>query len=164
MRRTRLVCLPVLCGLLLLPNENTAFAAKKSRPASQAAPASPATVASEVDRLIAAGLSQGHITPADRCNDEDFLRRASLDVIGKLPSPEKISLFVLNPDPHKRAKLIDQLLASDDYGRNWGRYWRDVVFTMPRTISPGSASRRLKAGSPHSSMKITPGIRSLQQC
>lgn len=117
MRRTVRVCLPVLCGLLLVPNGNLVFAA------------SPPAAAAEVDRLISAELSQGHITPAGRCNDEDFLRRVSLDVIGKLPSPERISLFVLNPDPHKRAKLIDQLLDSDDYGRNWGRYWRDVVFT-----------------------------------
>ncbi|HLQ44991.1 MAG TPA: DUF1553 domain-containing protein, partial [Planctomycetaceae bacterium] len=34
----------------------------------------------------------------------------------------------LDPDPDKRAKLIDRLLASDDYGGNWAQYWRDVIF------------------------------------
>ncbi len=102
---------------------------KKAAAPSRGVAAEPAVVAAEADRLILAELAKAQLTPAARCNDEDFLRRVSLDVIGKLPSPQHVSLFALNPDPQKREKLIDQLLASEDYGRNWGRYWRDVVFT-----------------------------------
>ncbi len=129
MRRLVLISVAAL-GLIGAVASHPAMAAKKSRASASApAPAPPAAAAAKVDQRIDAALSEAQVTPAGRCNDEDFLRRVSFDVIGKLPSPEKISLFGLNPDPDKRVKLVDQLLASEDYGRNWGRYWRDVIFT-----------------------------------
>jgi hypothetical protein len=109
-------------------------AAGRGRASKPADRSTSASVAAAVDRLILAELAQADVAPAARCNDEDFLRRASLDVIGKLPSPEQVSLFGLNPDADKREKLIDQLLADDDYGRNWGRYWRDVIFTPATNV------------------------------
>lgn len=84
--------------------------------------------AAKVDRLIAAELERAGVQPADLTNDEDFLRRVSLDVAGRLPTPREITFFCLDPDPDKRSKVIDRLLASDDYAANWARYWRDVVF------------------------------------
>jgi hypothetical protein len=60
-------------------------------------------------------------------DDVTFLRRASFDLTGTLPSPEALQAFVADTDPDKRAKLIDRLLASDAYAANWGRYWRDVI-------------------------------------
>jgi hypothetical protein len=123
--------LALVCGSLFA-GETPAWGAGKKKHAvaakAHSTPTDPASAAADVDRLLFAELTKAGVAPAERCNDEDFLRRVSLDVVGKLPSPEKVSLFCLNPDPHKREKLIDQLLASDDYGRNWGRYWRDVVF------------------------------------
>ncbi len=95
----------------------------------QAADSSSEDVAATVDRLIQAELSQAGVTPTERCRDEDFLRRVSLDLTGRLPSPAEVSLFCLNPAREKREQLVKHLLASEDYGRNWGRYWRDVIFT-----------------------------------
>ncbi len=62
--------------------------------------------------------------PAD---DETFLRRASMDLIGRPPSPAEVTSFVLDPSPDKRAKLVDRLLAKPEFGENWARYWRDVI-------------------------------------
>ena len=73
-------------------------------------------------------------------DDETFLRRVSLDLTGKTPTPEKIKSFTTDKTPRKRALLIDELLASDDYSRKWARYWRSVVFhnsAAPRnTVNP----------------------------
>ncbi|HVJ84695.1 MAG TPA: DUF1549 domain-containing protein [Caulifigura sp.] len=73
-------------------------------------------------------------------DDETFLRRVSLDLTGKTPTPEKIKSFTADKTPRKRALLIDELLASDDYSRKWARYWRSVVFhnsAAPRnTVNP----------------------------
>ena len=85
-------------------------------------------VAARVDELIDAGLRDAHVTVAPRTNDEDFLRRVGLDLAGAAASPTVIQEFIANPDPRKREKLVESLLASDDYARNWARYWRDVVF------------------------------------
>ena len=89
-------------------------------------------VAAKVNKLILTDLEQAAVKPAGRCNDEDFLRRASLDIIGQLPSPRDVTLFVLDPDAAKRTKLVEKLLASPEFGKNWSRYWRDVIY-MPAT-------------------------------
>ena len=60
-------------------------------------------------------------------DDEIFLRRISLDLIGHLPTPDETTTFVLDPSPHKRAAMINQLLADPRFGENWARYWRDVM-------------------------------------
>ena len=85
-------------------------------------------VASEVDQRIEAELAASKVSPAGLVNDEDFLRRVSFDIVGTLPTAKEVTLFGLDPDPDKRAKLIDRLLASDDYALNWALYWRDVIF------------------------------------
>ncbi len=127
MRHLLPACVLGGCLLLVAFLETPSSAAPKTprtKPGSDSA-----AVAAEVDRLIAVELAKARIEPAPRCNDEDLLRRASLDVVGKLPSPEQVSLYVLSPDPHKQAKLFDQLMASEACARNWSRYWRDVIFT-----------------------------------
>lgn len=64
---------------------------------------------------------------APLANDETFLRRVSMDLIGKPPTPAEITAFSLDPSPDKRAKAVDRLLARPEFGENWGRYWRDVI-------------------------------------
>src|SRR5579871_797914 len=64
---------------------------------------------------------------AKQADDETYLRRASMDLIGKPPTPAEVTAFVLDPSSDKRAKLVDRLLARSDFGENWGRYWRDVI-------------------------------------
>ena len=85
-------------------------------------------IASEVDQRIEAELAASKVSPAGLVNDEDFLRRVSFDIAGTLPTAKEVTLFGLDPDPDKRAKLIDRLIASDDYALNWALYWRDVIF------------------------------------
>lgn len=95
----------------------------------RAAVAPSATVVAEsVDRIIRGELTASKVDIAPRCTDEDFLRRVSFDITGKPPLPQQVTLFGLNPDTNKRAAMIDQLLASPDFGRNWGGYYRDVIF------------------------------------
>ncbi len=62
--------------------------------------------------------------PAD---DETFLRRVSLDLTGELPTLNQMTAYALDPAKDKRAKVVNQLLAEDKFGQNWGRYWRDVI-------------------------------------
>lgn len=93
---------------------------------------SPQDVAAEVDRLILTELERAGQPVAPLAGDEDFLRRASFDIAGTPPTPRDVTLFGLDPDPAKRARLVEQLLASPNYGKNWGSYWRDVVY-LPAT-------------------------------
>lgn len=90
------------------------------------APTTPLS-AKEIDALIAAEHKQAGVQPSPRTTDEQFLRRVTLDVTGRLPQPDEIAKFVNDPDPGKRAKIIDKLLESDEYASYWTSYWRDVV-------------------------------------
>src|SRR6516162_7020590 len=80
----------------------------------------------EIDALIAKEQAATKVTPSPKTTDEQFLRRVMLDLTGQLPLPADITEFAADKDPNKRAKMIDQLLASDDYAKHWARYWRDV--------------------------------------
>ncbi|MBY0523032.1 MAG: DUF1549 and DUF1553 domain-containing protein [Gemmataceae bacterium] len=83
--------------------------------------------ATEIDQLIAKELQQGKLAVAPLTTDEQFIRRVTLDLTGKLPSPADISDFSANKDSEKRAKLIDKLLDSEDYAKHWAKYWRYVI-------------------------------------
>ncbi|MBS0208282.1 MAG: DUF1549 domain-containing protein [Planctomycetes bacterium] len=68
---------------------------------------------------------KSHLAP--RTDDQTFLRRVYLDLAGELPTPTEVSLFALDTAADKRAKLVERLLADPRYGRNWARFWRDVI-------------------------------------
>ena len=90
------------------------------------APRTP-VISAEVDRLLAAAQDKDKLSPAPRTTDEQFIRRVTLDLTGRLPVPADVNEFTADRDPSKRAKLIDRLLDSDEYAQHWARYWRDVI-------------------------------------
>ncbi len=81
----------------------------------------------ELDSVLERTLASEKVPLAALTNDVEFVRRIYLDVIGKLPTPDEAKAFVNTSEKDKRAKLIEHLLASEDFSRNWARYWRDVV-------------------------------------
>jgi hypothetical protein len=106
-----------LVGLLVLLTAQNLPAADKP---------SAAETAAKVDALLLRGLPADTRPPAV-VDDEIFLRRVSLDLTGKLPEPDALRRFIADTGTDKRAKVIDDLLKSDAYAVNWGRYWRDTV-------------------------------------
>jgi hypothetical protein len=81
----------------------------------------------DLDAMLGIELRKLGRTPAEPVSDETFLRRVHLDLTGKLPAPAVVRDFVERGDPKKRNKLIEDLLGTDAYARNWARYWRDVM-------------------------------------
>lgn len=90
-------------------------------------PVTTVEAAARVDQLLAAELHAGEKTLPKRTDDETFLRRVSLDLIGELPTPEAMTAFALDRAEGKRSAAIERLLADPLYGQNWARYWRDVM-------------------------------------
>ena len=70
-----------------------------------------------IDDFIFAKMERGGVPHAPVSTDEEFLRRATLDLVGRLPAPEQVLKFVRNPDPEKRAKTIDELTEAKADGR-----------------------------------------------
>jgi hypothetical protein len=82
--------------------------------------------AARVDAALRHALPSGTAVPP-AADDEIFLRRASLDLTGRLPTPEEMRRFADDTSADKRGRLIDRLVAGEAYAVNWGRYWRDTV-------------------------------------
>jgi hypothetical protein len=81
----------------------------------------------QIDKLVVARLSKLGIQPV-LCSDAVFVRRAYLDVIGKLPTVKESREFIQDPDTkNKRRTLIDRLLARDEFADYWAMKWGDIL-------------------------------------
>jgi mono/diheme cytochrome c family protein len=78
-----------------------------------------------VDIFIRAKLEQEGLRPAPRAEPATLLRRVALDLTGLPPTAEQTAAFLRDPSPAAYAKLVDELLASPNYGERWGRWWLD---------------------------------------
>jgi hypothetical protein len=87
-----------------------------------------------VDELVLAKLRKVGIHPSEVCDDDDFLRRASLDVTGTLPPPAEIEAFLADRSADKRAKKIDELLSRPAYAVWWTTKLCDFTGNNPRQI------------------------------
>ncbi|MGA2621327.1 MAG: DUF1549 and DUF1553 domain-containing protein [Thermoguttaceae bacterium] len=84
-------------------------------------------VNNKIDELVNAKLKELGIPASELCTDQEFLRRAFLDVIGTLPKPEEARAFLADNDPQKRSKLIDRLLQRPEYADYWTLKWGDLL-------------------------------------
>jgi hypothetical protein len=80
-----------------------------------------------VDTLVFDKLKKLQMAPSELANDETFLRRVYLDLVGLPPSPEEYDRFIADPDTHKRSKLIDQLLERDEFIDLWAMKWGELL-------------------------------------
>ena len=91
--------------------------------------APPSLTSADVDGLIKQFLTSTapKVEPATPTTDIEFVRRIYFDVIGRPPTPVQVEAFLHDHTKDKRARLIDTLLSSPQYARNWANYWRDVI-------------------------------------
>lgn len=76
---------------------------------------SSAFIAARIDREIQTGYEKAAIIPSEICSDEVYLRRLTLDLVGRIPTLAERTTFLQDTSPDKRLRLIDQLVASEDY-------------------------------------------------
>lgn len=75
-----------------------------------------------IDARLAAAHKAAKITPADRAEPHDLLRRIYLDVLGRIPTPDEATAYLNDADPDRHHKLIDALLVHPEMPV----YWRGV--------------------------------------
>ncbi len=81
----------------------------------------------KIDELVLAKLGELNIEPSGLCTDEEFLRRAYLDVIGILPTADEVRAFLADADPGKRARLVDRLMQRPEFADCWSLKWGDLL-------------------------------------
>ncbi len=80
-----------------------------------------------VDTATADKWRELNIAPSGLCTDREFIRRATLDLSGALPTPADVRAFVADASPAKRAALVDRLVESPGYAALFAQKWADVL-------------------------------------
>jgi hypothetical protein len=113
--------------------------------------------AAAIDELVAAKLKSLRIAPSAVCDDETFLRRVTLDLVGLLPSPEERAAFLADSAPDKRARKVDELMARKEFTEIWVMRWAEIlqIRSQGNDVSPKGAilyhqwlDRRIAANQP----------------
>jgi hypothetical protein len=79
--------------------------------------------------------------PAPYCDDAAFLRRASLDVIGRIATVEEYDRYFQDPPQTRRGLLVERLLRQPEYARFWAQRWAVWLTQVTDAISPEAARR-----------------------
>ncbi len=122
-------------GAVDSPDPGSSKAPGVDRPARTVTPTT--ITPADLDRLIDEYLAASKSPKANPTSDEEFIRRVSLDLTGKLPTTEAALEFARSKGRDKRVELIDRLLEDRATADHWARYWRDVVQYRATVENPG---------------------------
>ncbi len=95
--------------------------------ATAAVAAIPPTAYPNIDRPLFEQWQQLGVIPSTPADDATFIRRATIDVCGTLPTPEEISAYVADQGTDKKARLIDRLLERPEFASYFGLKWADIL-------------------------------------
>jgi len=101
-----------------------------------------ATESRWIDDLVDKKLAQLRIAPSGLCDDEAFLRRATLDLIGLVPTAEERAGFLADTAPEKRARVVDELLSRKEFVELWVMRWAEIlqIRSSGNDVSPKGAN------------------------
>jgi hypothetical protein len=114
-----------------------------------------------IDDLVDAKLASLRIAPSGICDDETFLRRATLDLVGLVPTPEERAAFLADQSPDKRGRVVDQLMIRKEFVELWVMKWSEIlqIRSQGNEVSPKAAilyhqwlDRRIAANEPIDTM------------
>jgi hypothetical protein len=89
-----------------------------------------------IDTHIDAKLKADAVTPAPQADDYTLVRRLTLDLVGRIPTPQETDSYVTSKDADKRAKLVDRLMASPGYAR-----YQAIQFDVMLSDRPGGGGK-----------------------
>lgn len=119
------------------------FVAQAAEPSKRSA-AQVRELASKIDARIDRALQKANLPASPASSDSEFIRRLWLDLHGVLPPAERVVAFLQDSSADKRARLIDETLASNRFGASLGDRWREVL-EAPWTIDTDRVPENLLA-------------------
>jgi hypothetical protein len=84
-------------------------------------------IVNPIDAFILSRLEREHLKSSPEAERATLVRRAYLDLIGLLPTPEQVIAFENDRRPDAYERVVDELLASPHFGERWGRHWLDLA-------------------------------------
>lgn len=89
-----------------------------------------------IDKLVLDQLEILQLEPSPRCSDEAFIRRSTIDTIGRLPTAEEVQAFLENENADKRDQHIDTLLGGEEFVDYWSYKWSDLLLINGTRLRP----------------------------
>ncbi len=87
-----------------------------------------------IDEHVFKKLRTLRTNPSALCDDTTFLRRAYLDLLGLVPSPETARAFVADSTADKRPRLVEELLKREEFADFWALKWADLLKIEERQL------------------------------
>ena len=84
-------------------------------------------LAAFIDGRLAAAWAENDVTPAAEASPEDWYRRVSLDIRGRIPTPAELDAFLAADPDTRRAYAVDSMLASGEYARHFATVWTNLL-------------------------------------
>lgn len=110
------------------------------RVAAAAAPATevdaPQDARTPLDAAIAAHWREAGVAPVAVADDLVLLRRASLDLLGRVPTVVELDGFAADTADDRYERAIDRMLASDEHARHLAATWSEVLLDGAIDVPP----------------------------
>ncbi|MDX2030952.1 MAG: DUF1549 domain-containing protein [Blastocatellia bacterium] len=88
-----------------------------------------------IDNILFDRMARDGVMSAAICTDEEFIRRVTLDVTGRIPSADDVTNFVKDTATNKRDALVDKLLASPEFVDKWTMFFGDLFKNNARSVN-----------------------------
>lgn len=95
-----------------------------------------------LDRRLIAQWKQLNVAPSPAADDYSFIRRATLDICGSLPTPQEVTTFIADSGADKRSRLVDRLLERPEHASFLALKWADILKNRGR----GYSTRKQREG------------------
>jgi hypothetical protein len=93
-----------------------------------------------IDQLVGEKLKKLRILPSELCTDEEFLRRATIDITGLLPTEEEYRDFLADSASDKRSRLVDRLLERKEFAEIWAMKWAELLMIKTTNVVSNKTS------------------------
>lgn len=86
----------------------------------------------KIDELLAAHWQEHGVEAPKPATDEVFVRRAYLEIAGRIPTRAEALEFLRSQKADKRTQLVDKLLDGDGYAQHFFHFWADILRAQTR--------------------------------
>ena len=101
-----------------------------------------------INHELSAGWKSAGLQPSDRAEDGEWLRRLSLDVIGRIPTLPELEQFLADAPAQRRSQALDRLLSSPEYARHFTTAWTNLLIgrSSGPEVDRGALKKFLRTG------------------
>jgi Protein of unknown function (DUF1549)/Protein of unknown function (DUF1553) len=88
-----------------------------------------------IDNILFDRMARDNVMSAAICSDEEFIRRAWLDLTGRIPAAADVTNFVKDTGAGKRDALVDQLIGTPEFVDKWAMFFGDLFKNNARSVN-----------------------------